>query len=625
LRIAHLVRAAAGALLALLLAGGLLIGWQINTVRMGGAMQLKSKQVADLVADILPPPEYIIEAYLESSLIELDPSQAAVRAKRLAELRRQYDERHAYWAASDLPDDLKRQIVRSTDEPARNFWQILDSRFLPAARTGDQPAMQTAYAELTSAYSAHRQAVDSLVAASGKYQTKVESEAQRTVATMVTTLSVLAVIVFVGVGACTLYLLRRVIHPIAQLSTVTTAMVAGDTPEVPHRGRRDELGDIANALESFRATSAERQRIDAFRLDEQQIVSTALGEQLAALREGDLTRTIDTPFPPAYERLRADFNAAVEALREMISRVNQSTTTIDRGAHEIAAAADDLARRTEASAANLAETNVALHQTELRVREGLEATQATMARAGEAIRAVGEGRATGEEAAASMDRVAASAENIGSVIDGLDKIAFQTRVLAMNAAVEAGRAGAAGSGFAVVADLVSALAQRAEEEARRVRTLIGATREDVGAAVEAVHRMDRQLAAIAEDVDALHELLERHQRDSDDQSRTMSEIATTMAGLDSSTQQNATMVGEASAAARNLSIEVSTLATHAAAFKCDGASELSASASHAPARRRDANRANAAHTPQRFDQPVEGFAPFGRRADDVAPDGVAIH
>ncbi|WP_257845704.1 methyl-accepting chemotaxis protein [Sphingomonas sp. J344] len=170
-------------------------------------------------------------------------------------------------------------------------------------------------------------------------------------------------------------------------------------------------------------------------------------------------------------------------------------------------------------------------------------------------------------AAATMDWVSQRAEDIGSVIEGLDKIAFQTRVLAMNAAVEAGNAGEAGRGFAVVADLVSALAVRAEEEAKRVRELITETRSEVQVAAEAVQRMDASLIAIASDVDAVHSLLVHLHEDSEQQSRAVSEIASAMVTLDGATQQNAAMVEQASAAADTLSDEVLTLNRHARAFE----------------------------------------------------------
>ena len=117
------------------------------------------------------------------------------------------------------------------------------------------------------------------------------------------------------------------------------------------------------------------------------------------------------------------------------------------------------------------------------------------------------GRSTAESAVAAMSRVRDSAKGIDDVIEGLDKIAFQTRVLAMNAAVEAGRAGEAGRGFAVVADLVSALAMRAEEESQRARDQLTATQVEVAGAVVAVEKVDGALVKIAEDVGTVHTLL----------------------------------------------------------------------------------------------------------------------
>ncbi|HEX8420926.1 MAG TPA: methyl-accepting chemotaxis protein, partial [Sphingomonas sp.] len=153
-----------------------------------------------------------------------------------------------------------------------------------------------------------------------------------------------------------------------------------------------------------------------------------------------------------------------------------------------------------------------------------------------------------------------------SVIEGLDKIAFQTRVLAMNAAVEAGRAGDAGRGFAVVADLVSALAMRAEEEAKRARDQLTVTQTDIVTAVEAVQKIDGALAAISGDVTQVHELLATMAADNQAQSAAITQISAAVGTMDQSTQQNAAMVEETSAAARNLVSEVTSLSDKTGLF-----------------------------------------------------------
>lgn len=364
-------------------------------------------------------------------------------------------------------------------------------------------------------------------------------------------------------------LTRTIATPLRELTDVTTTLAQGGERTVPFRDRGDELGDIAGAVEQFRMAAVHRAEADARVAAEQQVVTTSLRDSLSAMTKGDLTASIKAEFPAGYQELKTNFNAALGSLRELIGSVSQTTHAIRTGSDEITHASEDLARRTEANAASLEETSAAVSQMDDRLKATAAAATRTVERADGAIATVSSGRSVADEAVQAMTRVSDSAKGIDSVIEGLDKIAFQTRVLAMNAAVEAGRAGEAGRGFAVVADLVSALAMRAEEEAGRARDQLTATQTDIGAAVEMVQKVDAALVDISGDVSEVHTLLGDIASDNQAQSSAITQIAAAIGAMDHSTQQNAAMVEQTSAAARNLTGEVFALTEQAARFKVE--------------------------------------------------------
>jgi methyl-accepting chemotaxis protein len=325
---------------------------------------------------------------------------------------------------------------------------------------------------------------------------------------------------------------------------------------------------MTKAMHAFRDSARTQIRLNGEAEKNAELVRGMTGN-LKRLADGDLTADIAEDYPASYLELKTNFNEALGSLRTLIGSVTESTVAIRTGSSEIATASEDLARRTEANAASLEETSAAVTQMDSQLKATAESANRTVRRADDAITTIKSGRAIADEAMQAMTRVNESAKGIDSVIEGLDKIAFQTRVLAMNAAVEAGRAGEAGRGFAVVADLVSALAMRAEEEAGRARDQLTATQTDVVAAAEMVQRVDGALANITGDVGEVHTLLGQIATDNKAQSATISEISVAIQTMDRSTQQNAAMVEETSAAARNLSGEVSALAEQAARFKVE--------------------------------------------------------
>ena len=366
--------------------------------------------------------------------------------------------------------------------------------------------------------------------------------------------------------ACAAWFRSAIATPYVSTVVRMEALAAGDLASpIAFTDYQDCVGRMTRAMLTFR-DAAQKQIMLNEESEKHAGIVRGMTANLSRLAGGDLTADITEDYPETYAELRTNFNAALASLRDLIGTVTESAAAIRAGSGEIAQASEDLARRTEANAASLEQTSAAVTQMDQRLKATAHAAGRTVDRADGAIATVSGGRAITDEAVQAMTRVSESAKGIDSVIEGLDKIAFQTRVLAMNAAVEAGRAGEAGRGFAVVADLVSALAMRAEEEAGRARDQLTTTQNEVVAAVEMVQKVDGALLNISNEVGEVHQLLGQMASDNQAQSIAISEISTAIATMDQSTQQNAAMVEQTSAAARNLTGEVTGLADQASRF-----------------------------------------------------------
>ena len=349
-----------------------------------------------------------------------------------------------------------------------------------------------------------------------------------------------------------------------------TMIVEGNFASVPSPdGSLDRaifLGtDVTESAEAVQLADEERARV----AEQQMMVVDALGVGLQGLSEGDLTSEISETFPEDYEKLRTDFNAAVNALKEAVGAVMHNSESIRNETSEITTAADDLSRRTEKQAATLEETAAALDELTSSVRSAAEGADEASSMSADAQSNAEKGGEIARQAVQAMDGIKTSSQEISKITTVIDDIAFQTNLLALNAGVEAARAGEAGRGFAVVATEVRALAQRSSDAAREINALISSSGEQVEQGVDLVDKTGTALASIVSSVSEISKRVSTIATSAREQSAGLNEINTAVNELDHVTQQNAAMFEETTAASHALTAEADALAAAVARFKLD--------------------------------------------------------
>ncbi|MBX9614875.1 MAG: HAMP domain-containing protein [Caulobacteraceae bacterium] len=395
---------------------------------------------------------------------------------------------------------------------------------------------------------------------------------------LMTLLLCLGALVVGGAGA--IWALRS-IKPLRELTRAMERLAAGDfSVLVPGATLKDEVGEIARAVEVFKDGGVERLRLQAEaaslkeQIDErhrqaeaasqiagqeQQDVVDALAMALNSLASGDLTSRIDARFEGRYGQIKTDFQSAVDSLRDAMTSISATTGGIRRGVGEIASGFDDLSRRTEQQAASLEETAAALDEITATVRQSAEGARDASVSASGARGAAARSGEVMREAVVAMTEIQASSGKITNIISVIDEIAFQTNLLALNAGVEAARAGDAGRGFAVVAQEVRALAQRSAEAAKEIKALIASSSSQVERGVTLVGQTELALTDIVDKVAEIDGLISEIAQSSQEQATGLAQVNVAVNQMDQVTQQNAAMVEQVTAAATSLDTETGEL------------------------------------------------------------------
>ena len=294
--------------------------------------------------------------------------------------------------------------------------------------------------------------------------------------------------------------------------------------------------------------------------------AVAITQQIAA---GDLSGAIHVKHGDQDSLLFA-IKAMRDSLAAIVSQVRSGTDTIATASRQITAGNLDLSARTEEQASSLEETASSMEELTSTVKQNSDNARQANQLVLSAAETAQKGGAVVAQVVDTMGSINESSRKIVDIIGVIDGIAFQTNILALNAAVEAARAGEQGRGFAVVAGEVRNLAQRSASAAREIKTLISDSVEKVGVGNALVEQAGVTMSEVVASVKQVTDIMGEITMASREQTSGIEQINLAVTEMDTVTQQNASLVEEAAAAAAALQDQATNLAHVVSVFKLAG-------------------------------------------------------
>lgn len=289
-------------------------------------------------------------------------------------------------------------------------------------------------------------------------------------------------------------------------------------------------------------------------------------DRIEHISRGDLTAPLQTWGRSEIGTLGSNLQIMQQSLVKTVGTVREGAVAIYQGSSEISAGNTDLSSRTEQQAAALEETAASMEQLTATVKQNAENAHHASQLAADAS---GKARHGGDIVSGvinTMNNISTSSKKIAEITTVINSIAFQTNILALNAAVEAARAGEQGRGFAVVASEVRNLAQRSAGAAKEIEGLIAESVSLIGQGSSQVGQAGDTMTGIVDAVRRVTDIMAEIAAASDEQSRGIQQVSLAVTEMDNVTQQNASLVEEATAAASSLEEQASRLTQAVAAF-----------------------------------------------------------
>jgi methyl-accepting chemotaxis protein len=395
----------------------------------------------------------------------------------------------------------------------------------------------------------------------------------------------------------------RSIAPLSRLTAVMRRLADRDYQvQVPDAHRRDEIGDIARAVQVFKDSGIERARLERDatefqnRLDarlkeseeaferagrEQAQAVEALAEALAQVAQGNLTARVETNACPAYQQLLTDFNLAIENLSRPLAMVDTAVEQVAGAAAEITAGSQSLAQGASDQVERLAHVTGTVQEFARSAQQNAEHAHEAQSLAARAREHTQEGTVRMQRLTQAVAEIRQASGETAKIVRTIEEIAFQTNLLALNAAVEAARAGDAGRGFAVVAEEVRALALRSAEASKTTALLIEKSVESANRGVTINAEVMQSLESVNEQVERVATITADIASSAADQSRSVADVDAAVDAISRVTQQVAASAEESASAAEELTGQANGLRDTLSQFQLD-AEPRSATVRHRP-------------------------------------------
>ncbi|MEN9657486.1 MAG: hypothetical protein RL571_951 [Pseudomonadota bacterium] len=424
-------------LIILLLLSQTAIVWHFSSeVLINGPRYQRIIASKDLIADILPPPAYLVGTHLlvQQLINSTDAKQSAQLIQDLNKAEKNFKERQLYWHHSLFPQPIIQAMKDVAYPPAQQYFDLLREQLLPAINVDDYFAIKEAGIKLQALYEVHRKGIDAVIPLALAYQQEEEKMATRTAqksSLLALGLLVITLIIIGLIVASTYRKVLRILEAEPAMADVMTHIAAGNLQVVTALNPKDTTGLLAGIK--------------------------AMGMHLKQIIE--------------------DTQNCVSALTTQSTQISQTARTLNHSSYE-------LATGIEQSTATLSQLT---HTTRLTLQNSFQSVRQSE----DAVEASKHGALIVRETVGVM-------QNIAKKVSIVDDIAYQTNLLALNAAIEAARAGEHGKGFAVVAVEVQKLALRSQIAASDIEGLAQTSIEKSDAAIQALDQIENAIQRTAE-------------------------------------------------------------------------------------------------------------------------------